>query len=107
MTKLGHVGKKLMDKAVKAGSGLIISKNKYEALTDQDCEACLQTKAKRGKLAKLKSEKRSYNLLDVIEIDGQGPFPVTAHDGTCMNIKMIDHKSNWLKFQTVKSLNAL
>jgi len=103
--KLGHVGKKLMNKATKAGAGLTLSKNRFEAL-EGDCEACLETKAKRKNLKKQKKVIHNYDLLDVIEIDAQGPFSITANDGTCMNLKMIDYKSNWLKFATVKSLNA-
>jgi hypothetical protein len=66
--KLGHVGKKLMERATKAGSGLIVSKNKFEAL-ETTCETCQETKAKRGKLLKANKTTRNYEILDVIEIE--------------------------------------
>lgn len=40
-------------------------------------------------------------MLDVVEIDLQGPFSVVANDGTSSNVKMIDSKSNFLYFATI------
>jgi hypothetical protein len=102
--KLGHLGTKLMNKTINAGVGLTFSKNKFAPLANS-CD-CLETKNKTGKLKKKKIISRNYDLLDVVEIDAQGPFPVIANDGTTLNLKMIDYKSNWLCFKTVKSLDA-
>ena len=98
--KLGHVGSSMMDKTLKASSGITL-KNKFEVL---ECEDCPVAKAKRQRISNSKANEKS--LLDVVEIDVQGPFPIIANDGTTSNVKAIDSKSNFLYFATVPDTKA-
>ena len=99
--KLGHAGDSMMKKTLKATSGLEL-KNKFEKL---DCEDCKISKAKRGVVSSGKVE-NTKEILEVIEIDVQGPFPVIANDGTSSNLKFIDSKSGWLYYTTIPNLRA-
>jgi hypothetical protein len=96
--KLGHLSPQMMSKTLKASNGLELS-NKFDALIDT-CEDCSVAKARRNNISK-GSDKNHHDLLDVVEIDIQGPFPVIANDGTNYNIKMIDSKSSFLYYTTV------
>ena len=101
--KLGHVGKAMMKKTLQATSG-ILTDNKFEAL---DCEECKITKAKRNPISKGRVNlSNPKDILEVVEIDVQGPFPVVANDGTTSNLKFIDSRSSWLHFTTIPNLQA-
>jgi hypothetical protein len=100
--KMGHLGPRMMKKTLQVTKGLEIS-NKYDKLKDT-CDICPTTKAKRNKISK--GDKTPHELLDVVEIDIQGPFPITANDGTNSNIKIIDSRSSWLYFITVPDTKA-
>ena len=76
--------------------------NKFEKL---DCEECKISKPKRGHISRRKDNAK--DVLDVIEIDVQGPFPLLANDETASNLKMIDSKSGWLYFTTIPNLRAV
>jgi len=99
--KLGHAGDFMMKKTLKATTGLLL-KNQFEKL---DCEDCKISKAKRGAISS-GNEKNTKDILEVIEIDIQGPFPIVANDGTTSNLKFIDSKSGWLYFTTIPNLRA-
>ena len=99
--KLGHAGGAMIQKTLKAASGLSL-KNKFEKL---DCVECKITKAKRGPVSK-GQEENTKEILEVVEIDVQGPFPVTASDGTNSNLKFIDSKSGWMYYTTIPNLRA-
>ena len=99
--KLGHAGSAMIRKTLKASTGITL-KNNFSVL---DCEDCKIAKAKRNPI----SPGNATNLkeiLDVIEIDVQGPFPVIANDGTCYNLKLIDSKSGWLYYTTIPNARA-
>jgi hypothetical protein len=64
----------------------------------------LPGKATRQRVSK--ANRHKPELLEVIESDSQGPFPIRAHDGTNCNIKFIDSKSRYLKMETLKDLTA-
>ena len=40
-------------------------------------------------------------ILDVVQIDLQGPFPITSIDGTNTNIKLVDAFSGYIKLETI------
>jgi len=105
--KLGHISSPMMSKTLKASNGLELS-NKFNPLID-NCDDCFVAKSKRNNISK-GVEKTPHKLLDVVEIDIQGPFPIIANDGTNYNIKMIDSRSNFLYYTTVpdtKSTTAM
>lgn len=99
--KLGHVGEAMIKKTLKASTGILL-KNQFEKL---DCEECKISKAKRGAIRKGKKV-NTKDILEVIEVDVQGPFPIFANDGTCSNLKFIDSKSGWLHYRTIPNLRA-
>ena len=92
---MGHVGAQMMAKTLKSTTGISL-KNNFEILSCKDCEIA---KAKRQRIPK--KGNGNHELLDVVEIDLQGPFPFIANDGTSSNVKMIDSKSNFLFFATI------
>ena len=101
--KLGHVGKAMITKTIKATTGLKL-KNSFTPL---DCEDCQTSKAKRGAIQrKTKEESHIKEILEVIEMDVQGPFPVFANDGSCYNLKFIDSRSGWLYYTTIANCQA-
>ena len=99
--RMGHVGSDMLRKTLKASTGIKLG-NKFEVLS---CEDCKISKAKRNAIPSSKEE-NSHEILDVIEVDVQGPFPIVANDGTCSNLKMIDSKSSFLYYATVPDTKA-
>jgi hypothetical protein len=73
-SRLGHVGQKTLLKTLKATKGLTLSGPVPKTL----CDACECGKANRKSIPR--SGNGNHELLEVIEMDSQGPFPVTAHD---------------------------
>jgi hypothetical protein len=88
--KLGHVGSNMMKQTLKATTAIQL-KNSFEVLT---CEYCLTSKRKRAAISS-GNHGNEKDILEVIELDAQGPFPVVASDGTTSNLKLIDVKSGW------------
>ncbi len=69
------------------------------------CNSCQRVfPAKRGHISRGKDNTK--DVLDVVEIDVQGLFPLLANDGTTSNLKMIDSKSGWLYLTTIFNLRA-
>ena len=99
--KLGHSGKAMINKTLKATTG-ITTTNKFETLKCDDCQV---SKAKRVNIPKGPST-NVKDILEVIEIDIQGPFPLLSNDGTNFNLKLIDSKSGWLHYTTLKDCTA-
>ena len=65
------------------------------------CETCILTKS--NQLSKKKSSNLPVtDLLDVVQIDLQGPFPLVAIDGTNTNMKLIDGFSGYIKMETIR-----
>jgi hypothetical protein len=100
--KMGHVGNAMMQKTLKSVTGISLS-NKFTPL---DCEDCSKGKAKRSAIPKESKRTVPHEMLDVLQIDIQGPFPVIANDGSCYNLKMIDTKSSWLYFTTIPNTKS-
>jgi hypothetical protein len=98
--KLGHAAKNMINKTLKAATGIEL-KNGFSILS---CEECSTTKAKRKSVKQHTSTPKE--LLETIEIDIQGPFPIIANDGTNYNLKFIDSKSGWLYYTTVSDCTA-
>ena len=64
------------------------------------CEVCVLSKS--NQLPKKKySNLPVHDILDVVQIDLQGPFPLTAVDGTNTNMKLIDGFSGYIKMETI------
>jgi hypothetical protein len=68
------------------------------------CEPCVLGKSTRSNVSSANRHKPS--LLEVIESDTQGPFPIRAHDGTNSNIKFIESASGYCKMETLSDLSA-
>ena len=98
--RLGHIGHEMLARTLKAVDGLTLIGKKPVCL----CEACQLGKATRQKVSG--ANRHKPELLEVIESDSQGPFPIRAHDGTNCNIKFIDSRSGYLKMETLKDLTA-
>lgn len=82
---------------------MTIDKNKFEPL---NCSDCKTTKAKRNRKKAKRLIETEKVILEVVELDLQGPFPVIANDGTNTNLKIIDCKSDWLYFKTIPNKSA-
>ena len=52
------------------------------------------------------SSETDLQILEVIQTDTQGPFPIRAFDGTCANVKFIDSKSGYCKMETIPNMEA-
>jgi hypothetical protein len=98
--RLGHVGDKVLRQTLKATLGPSL----VGSIPHMLCEACECGKANRRNIPR--KGKGNHDLLEVIESDSQGPFPVVAHDGTTSNIKSIDVKSGYLKMETLPDRKA-
>lgn len=86
---------------MKATPALNVS-NKFSAL---DCKVCQVSKAKRQAIPK-STQNHQKDILEVFEMDVQGPFQIVANDETTSNLKFIDSKSGWLYFNTKPELSA-
>ena len=75
-----------------------------KGLDGVNCESCLSGKRRAENVPK--RGKRKVDLLEEIQIDIQGPFPVTDIDGNNSNVKIIDKHSGYLKFETIKTKTA-
>ena len=60
-----------------------------------DCTICAITKSRQRNIPTIASN-TALVLLEIIELDLQGPFPVTGANGTRMNLKMIDSFSGYV-----------
>ena len=69
------------------------------------CETCILTKSNQKAKRKL-PRGDAPSLLEVTQIDIQGPFPVMAIDGTSSNIKLIDGHSGYIKMETIANKSA-
>jgi hypothetical protein len=70
----------------------------------EKCEPCELGKSNRGNTPK--SSNTELEILEVVEADIQGPFPVIAIDGTKENVKFIDSKSGYCKMETIPNGEA-
>ena len=98
--RLGHINNLKLLKSLKVTTGLSLSGKVPETL----CEACELGKANRRDIPRVVSTE--HELLEVIEMDSQGPFPVIAHNGSSSNIKFIDNKSAYVKMETLPDRKA-
>ena len=98
--RMGHIGSQMLRKTILAVDGL-------EAVSERNlpkCDACELGKSRRSPTQKRSSLKR--DLLEVIESDTQGPFPVIGFDGTRNNVKFIDSRSGYVKMETIGDRQA-
>jgi hypothetical protein len=98
--RFGHIGHQMLQKTLLAVDGINLLGKKPKVA----CEPCLLGKATRSNVNS--SNRHAPSLLEVIESDTQGPFPIRAHDGTNSNIKFIDSKSGYCKMETLQDLSA-
>ena len=93
---LGHCG----NETVRLTFGL-----KDQSNVALDCEMCARRKRRQRDIPKSASNPPS-ELLEIIELDLQGPFPVTGADGTRMNLKMVDSHSGYVKTVNIPNKRA-
>ena len=92
--RFGHANPAMIKKTLEAGGEDINLKD------FPTCEVCVTAKSRQQNIPKVASNP-PRNVLEVIEIDLQGPFPRLAQDGSKMNIKMIDGLSGYVKMETL------
>ena len=98
--RLGHINDNALRKTAKAVIGIKEPGQKPLTL----CEPCCLSKAKR--LPVPGTSKKELDILEVIQFDTQGPFPIEAIDGTRNNVKFIDSKSGYCKMETIQDRKA-
>ena len=72
----------------------------------KSCEVCMLSKSNQMKKRRT-AEDSCRELLEMTQIDLQGPFPVKATDGTDSNIKLIDSFSGYVTMETIPNKSAL
>jgi hypothetical protein len=101
---LGHVSNQMVQRTLPAISGLKTTEVRSNNNTPL-CQPCELGKARRqNRVLKGTPVKE---VLEVVEMDSQGPFPITAFDGTNGNIKIIDKFSSYCHMITVFNTNSL
>lgn len=98
--RLCHVGQATIRRTIPAVEGVSLSKSHLS----NKCEPCELGKSIRGNTPKLSNTE--LEVLEVVESDIQGPFPVIAFDGTKENVKFIDSKSGYCKMETIPNGEA-
>jgi hypothetical protein len=99
--RLGHCNFETAKRSLKATTGLELPKGANMELL---CETCALGKSIRQSTPKIGSA--PDEILAVIEIENQGPFPTLANDGTRSSIKFIDAKSGYCVMSTIESKSA-
>lgn len=92
--RLGHVGEKTIKQTLRTVDGLEISDRELNK-TKEICKSCALGKLRRKPVPK--NGRKASEILEIIEIDLQGPFPIVGHDETVMNVKLVDNKSGYVK----------
>jgi hypothetical protein len=68
------------------------------------CNTCIQCKRRKRNIRKKANAPK--DLLDVVEIDIQGPFPHADSEGNFMNVKLVDHQSGYVKCEMITTKNS-
>ena len=63
------------------------------------CRPCLEGKTRAANIPLV--GRQADTLLEIIESDIQGPFPVAGYDGSRYNVKFVDSKSGWIHMRTI------
>ena len=98
--RFGHLGHRTLTRTLKTFDLPFSPRSPSATL----CSPCALGKSTRANIPPHGS--RAHNLLEVIEADSQGPFPILAHDGSNRNIKFIDSYSGYLKMETLPDASA-
>jgi hypothetical protein len=101
--KLGHIGPKTIKKTIEATQGLSLSKEEIDK-QKPICKPCALGKQRRTNVPKTGTPAKE--ILEIIEIDLQGPFPVAGRDSTVWNVKFVDNLSGYLKMNTLPDKEA-
>ncbi len=97
--RLGHPNQASLQQTIESTTGVKLqNKEKF------NCEPCNLTKTKKHAVRKWGAV--PTNLLEVIESDVQGPFPVPAIDGTSLNIKFVDKSSRYVVMESIANKDA-
>lgn len=98
--KLGHIGDQMLKNTLPAVDGVEVT----IPTKHQQCQPCELGKSKRSKISP--KSQTVLEVLEVIESDTQGPFPLVGFDGTTNNVKFIDSKSSYVKMETIPDREA-
>ena len=98
--RFGHIGDSLLRRTLDAVEGITLSSKKPKTL----CQSCALGKSRRQPVSS--ASRHSPTLLEVVQADSQGLFPVSAIDGSRSNIKFIDTHSLYLKMETLPNSTA-
>ena len=102
--RFGHLNSDTIKKTLIATNAPEDFLKASKGLDALQCEDCLLGKRRAANVPK-KSEGQAA-LLEEIQIDIQGPFPVMDVEGNNNNVKLIDKHSGYLKFETIKTKTA-
>lgn len=94
----GHCGKAMIQRTADSQGFTLV-----DSLSP--CSICACSKSNQ-KARKRFSSLTSSHPLQITQIDVQGPFPITAIDGTCMNVKLVDEYSGYITMKTIPDKSA-
>jgi hypothetical protein len=100
--RLGHISNDAVRRTEKHVEGIQVNGQTQDMTTL--CESCVLGKSRRRNIPRTGSTPR--DILEVIEADTQGPFPITGIDGTRLNVKFIDSHSGYLNMAMVADHTA-
>jgi hypothetical protein len=105
--RFGHLNHKIIKKSLKATNPPLEFIEASKGLSKLSCEDCIIGKRRAASIPKTSNNQELPELQeDQIQIDIQGPFPVLDFDENNCNVKLIDRKSGYLKFETLKTKTA-
>jgi hypothetical protein len=98
---MGHPGATMLARSLKAVDGV---SDRLRPPSSWICEPCLLNKQNRH--ARIKNGSSPTVVLDLVEMDSQGPFPLVAADGSNGNIKIIDAFSGYCHMTTTYNCSS-
>jgi hypothetical protein len=99
---MGHPGDAMLKRSLPAITGLTVTEVPKE--NSQLCEPCVLGKSRRHN--RIRKGTLPTGLLDVVEMDSQGPFPVVAADGSNGNVKCLDTYSGYCMMQNTYNCDS-
>jgi len=75
-------------------------------LQDIHCESCRLGKEDPRRTKKRTKVPKQYSLLETIQTDTTGPYPILGIDNTCYNVKFIECYSNFIHYAPIENLKA-
>ena len=103
--RFGHANKQMIMNTLKATTAPDDFIRTAKSMEEINCENCIIGKRRKQNIPKKRSSEQR-DVLHEIQIDLQGPLPALDHSGNCSNIKFVDRKSGYIKFETLSTKTA-